>query len=179
MMNTKTYLEMSARTASSQFHDDIVDAAMLEHTLIQAIGVGQNVDVVKKSLFYGKPIKAGAEIESVKGSTSTIDAQATHQDVLHAALGIFTEASELLEAVLSAMKGSRFDEVNIFEELGDVEWYMAMMYRYLDKTPEEARDVNIEKLAKRFPNKFASDDAINRDIGAERSILEKGHRGRD
>jgi NTP pyrophosphatase (non-canonical NTP hydrolase) len=175
LMDSKTYLKMSARTASSEFHEEIVDASMLEGAMTQAIDVAQTADNVKKSLFYGRPLPDGAAIQELRGKTTHLDVSAIHQDYLHAALGLFTEASELLEAVLKAMETGTLDEVNVFEELGDTEWYMAMLYRLLEKTPEEAREVNIEKLTKRFPSKFASDRAINRDVSTERSVLEDGH----
>lgn len=174
-MDSKTYLKMSARTASSEFHEEIVDAGMLEGAMSQAIDVAQTVDNLKKSLFYGRPLPNDASIQSLRGKTTQLDVRSVHQDYLHAALGLFTEASELLEAVLKAMNTGTLDEVNVFEELGDTEWYMAMLYRLLERTPEEAREVNIEKLAKRFPSKFASDRAINRDVSVERSVLEDGH----
>jgi len=175
-MDSKTYLSESARTASEQFHDEIVDPAMLEHALKQAISTGELVDVAKKSLFYGKQVKEGTGIEEFKGNDSNLNSKAVHQDVLHAALGIYTEAAEMLEAVLKAMQGEEFDEVNAFEELGDAEWYMAMMYRALNKTPQEAKTVNIDKLRKRYPQQFESSDAIDRDTNAEREILENGHK---
>ncbi len=175
-MDSKTYLQESARTASTQFHGEIVDPAMLEHALKQAIQVGELVDVAKKSLFYGKPVKEGIGIETHMGSESAINPKAVSHDVLHAAIGIFTESAEMLEAVLAAMQGKEFDEVNVFEELGDAEWYMAMMYRALKRTPAEAKQVNIAKLMKRYPNKFETKDAIERNLNAEREILEEGHK---
>ena len=174
-MDSLTYLEESARTASTQFHDEIVDAGMLQHALEQAVSTGELVDVAKKSMFYGKPVKEGTGIERFQGSPSSLNAEAVHQDVLHAALGIYTEAAEMIEAILAAMNGGDFDKVNAFEELGDAEWYMAMMYRALNRTPAEAKTVNIDKLRKRYPDKFSTSDAIDRDTRAEREILEDGH----
>lgn len=174
-MDSLKYLEESARTASEQFHDEIVDASMLQHALEQAVSTGELVDVAKKSLFYGKPVKEGTGIEQYAGNESELNSRAVHQDILHAALGIYTEAAEMIEAILAAMNGGEFDEVNAFEELGDAEWYMAMMYRALKRTPAEAKIVNIDKLKKRYPEKFESSQAIDRDTKAEREILEDGH----
>lgn len=174
-MKSTLYLQESARTASTQFHDEIVDAPMLEHALTQAIATGELVDVAKKSLFYGKAIKSGTGLEQYQGQPSVLNPKAVHHDVLHAALGIYTEATEMLEAILKGMQGEEFDEVNAFEELGDAEWYMAMMYRALGKTPAEAKTVNIDKLRKRYPDKFESSQAIDRDTVAERVIIEDGH----
>jgi rubrerythrin len=174
-MDSKTYLSESARTASNQFHHEIIDPAMLEYTLKQAISTGELVDIAKKSLFYGKKIKEGTDIQQFRNNESTLNIKAVHQDVLHAALGIYTEAAEMLEVILATMQGNEFDEINAFEELGDTEWYMAMMYRTLNKTPQEAKVVNIDKLRKRYPQQFTSSDAIHRNTNAEREILENGH----
>jgi NTP pyrophosphatase (non-canonical NTP hydrolase) len=174
-MDSTTYLKQSARTASTQFHDEIIDAAMLEHTLQQAIATGSLVDSVKKSLFYGKALPEQSPLRHHEGGPAPLKPDAIHPDILHAALGVYTEAAELLEAVLQAMRGDAFDEVNAFEELGDTEWYLAMLYRALGKTPEQAMEVNIQKLKKRYPKQFESTDAIRRDTAAERDILESGH----
>ena len=176
-MDSQTYLEESATTASAEFHDEIVDGAMLEQTLKQAIATGELVDVAKKSLYYGRAVPGDSALNEHKGTTAAIDMKAVDKDVLHAALGIYTEAAEMLEGILKAMQGEPFDTVNAFEELGDAEWYMAMFYRALNKTPQEAKSVNIEKLRKRYPEKFKSHHANERDIAAERAILETGMSG--
>ncbi|MGY0219177.1 hypothetical protein ACWJJH_17635 [Endozoicomonadaceae bacterium StTr2] len=173
-MKSEEYLKESARTASTQFHTEIVEPAMLEHILEQAIKTGELVDIAKKSLFYGKAIESGSDIENYKGKSSNINPDAVTPEILHAALGVYTEAAEMLEAILKAMRGEAFDEVNMFEEAGDTEWYMAMMYRALNRLPAEAREINIKKLRQRYPEKFDSGQAISRNLEAEREILEAG-----
>lgn len=41
---------------------------------------------------------------------------------------------------------------------------------------EEVAAINIAKLRRRYPNTFNSNDAVNRDLAAERSVLEEGER---
>jgi len=171
-MDSKTYLEASARTASNQFHEELVDAAMLESTLHQAIAIGEQVDAIKKTLFYGKALPEGHPAQTLQGQTSNLQTSQLNADVLHSALGLYTEATELLEACLSTMQNEAFDEVNAFEECGDAEWYLAMLYRALGRTPEEAKTANIEKLKARYPDKFATQQAVERDLETERQILE-------
>ncbi|MDQ3960115.1 MAG: hypothetical protein M3255_07510, partial [Pseudomonadota bacterium] len=72
-MDPTTYLKESARTASSQFHAEIVDPAMLEATLLEAIQTGHLVDAIKKSLFYGKPIAPDHGTLRVKGEPTCLD----------------------------------------------------------------------------------------------------------
>jgi len=157
-------------------------------------------------------------------------------NIIHAAIGIATEIGELKEA---------FDDINRKEELGDIYWYMAILWRefeldwkspYIEKSEETIEflayteclnsldflskqlldqakrvkfykmslnkfntdiihhisvrlthilvksdfnfesilEVNINKLKARFPLKFNSSDALNRDLNKEREILERG-----
>lgn len=175
-MDSKTYLKESARTASTQFHTEIVTPPMLRHALESAVNTGELVDIAKKSLFYGKAIKDTGHGKLLQNAAESdqLDVEAVPHDILHAAMGIYTEAAEMLEAVLKAMESGDLDKVNLLEEIGDTEWYAAMMYRAIEKTPGEAKEVNINKLRKRFPEKFETSFAIDRDLSAEREILEKG-----
>jgi hypothetical protein len=93
--------------------------------------------------------------------------------MIHSAMGIFTEAAEFLEAVCaSTFDEEAFDRVNAVEELGDLEWYMAVMRDRLGVSQEEVQRRNIAKLRARYPEKFETDDALNRDLGREREALE-------
>jgi NTP pyrophosphatase (non-canonical NTP hydrolase) len=174
-MDNKTYLEESARTASAQFHDDKITPGMIETALQTAIDTGNMIDAIKKGLYYGKSLPEFHESIEHYDRESDLNPRAVDQDILHAALGLFTEATEMLEAIFLSMKGAPFDKVNMAEELGDAEWYAAMLYRALDETPENVKQVNIDKLRHRYPDKFTSMNAISRDLNKEREILEEGH----
>lgn len=96
-------------------------------------------------------------------------------DLLHGAIGLATEAGELLDAIKRALfYGGELDRTNLIEELGDLEWYMAVIRDALDVEQSEVQRINIEKLRARYPEKFSKDDALNRDLDQERAILEKG-----
>lgn len=41
----------------------------------------------------------------------------------------------------------------------------------LNMSPEEMMDINIKKLSKRYPNGFSKDDALNRDVEAEKKTM--------
>jgi NTP pyrophosphatase (non-canonical NTP hydrolase) len=93
--------------------------------------------------------------------------------LLHAFMGMATESSEALDMLKKhLMYGKPLDKVNAAEEIGDVLWYAAVALDTLGVSFEEIMDKNIAKLQKRFGNKFTSDAAINRDVVAERKILE-------
>ena len=93
----------------------------------------------------------------------------------HAADGMCTESGEFLDTLKKYMYyGKPIDEVNLVEELGDMLWYIAIAADTLGVTFEQIQTININKLKARYPNKFTSSDAINRDLDTERKILENG-----
>lgn len=175
-MDEKTYLEQSARTSSSEIHEGVVSQTALMWTLRNAIASGNLLDQAKKGLFYGKqPTAEVFEVLHHTSNQSTEVLQHVDPDLLHAALGLFTEATELLEAIVKCSGGTtELDRTNFIEELGDHEFYLAMAYRKLGVTPNQVKQINYDKLLERFPEKFCSDKAINRDTQAERKILEDG-----
>jgi NTP pyrophosphatase (non-canonical NTP hydrolase) len=88
---------------------------------------------------------------------------------------MFTESVEMLQAIDKAtMNGESVDVVNFGEELGDSEYYQAIAYDELDMDPERVMSTIINKLKHRYPDKFDNTNAINRDLLAERAILETG-----
>lgn len=94
--------------------------------------------------------------------------------LLHSAIGISTEAGELLDSLKKHIYyGKEFDTVNFKEEIGDIFWYIAIACDELNVDIESIMKTNIEKLQARYPNKFTSENAINRNLETERKILEK------
>lgn len=91
----------------------------------------------------------------------------------HAVYGLVTESGELLDAIKKAkIYGQDLDKVNIVEELGDLMWYMALLVDELGVDFENVWEKNIKKLELRYPEKYSDEKAKNRDLGAEREILE-------
>lgn len=93
--------------------------------------------------------------------------------LLHAAMGLVTESAEFLDALKKHIYyGKTLDTTNLKEEIGDITWYERIGIDELETTLESIIYTNIAKLKARFPDKFAEDKAIVRDLGAERAILE-------
>jgi NTP pyrophosphatase (non-canonical NTP hydrolase) len=108
-----------------------------------------------------------------KESARTLIDKGYDMNLLHAAMGIGTEAGELLDAFKRKIfYGKDLDVVNIKEEVGDIMWYVAILLRELDLDFHEILDLNIKKLRARFPDKFTEAHALNRDLDTERTILE-------
>lgn len=94
--------------------------------------------------------------------------------ILHGALGISTEAGEILDAVKkSIFYGKPFDLVNLQEEIGDCLWYLAILAKEAGMSFEDIMAQNIAKLKARYPDKFTEERALNRDLVAERRELER------
>lgn len=119
-------------------------------------------------------------IKLVKRTESTKDPVVSefgvNSRILHACMGAVTETGELLDACKKSMfYGKQLDKVNLAEEIGDVFWYAAILCDELGVTFEEVFEVNINKLKKRYAEKFTDEEAEVRDLDAERKILEDGH----
>ena len=94
-------------------------------------------------------------------------------NLIHAEMGITTEVGELCDQVKRYIfYQQEFDVTNLEEEIGDIMWYVAILLRDFDLDFGDILDRNIRKLRKRFPNKFQVDNAVNRDLEAERKELE-------
>lgn len=100
-------------------------------------------------------------LEKAKRTLSTTDGY-----LYHMIIGLVTESAELADALKKHMfYGRDLDMKNIREEIGDVMWYLVQLANISDYSLEQAMIDNIEKLSKRYPNKFV--DVVNRDVEQE------------
>lgn len=104
-------------------------------------------------------------------------------DLLHVAMGMATEAGEILDQLKRHIfYGSQLDDANIEEELGDSSWYSGLGVWVLR---QRGRAIswgsmwlrNLKKLEKRYPEKFEGFLALNRNLDSERRVLEADMRG--
>ena len=96
------------------------------------------------------------------------------KDILHCLVGMQTELGELADPFKKQIYyGKSIDMVNVSEEIADTMWYLVNLARLTNVDLLKSLTNNIEKLKVRFPEKFTSDNAINRNIDAERKQLEK------
>ncbi len=93
--------------------------------------------------------------------------------LLHGSIGLATEVGELQDAIKKHLiYGKSLDNVNIIEECGDALWYIALTLDAVNATMSDAMERNIAKLQKRYGEAFTQEKALNRDLEAERKVLE-------
>ena len=85
-------------------------------------------------------------------------------DLIHATLGITSEAGEIADAVKKHFAyGKPLNRDNVLEELGDLAWFMTLMMANLKTSWPEITAMNIAKLEKRYPDlKFNAEHATDR-----------------
>lgn len=177
----RTESRIPSVTLNKQVYKDLVNAF---------VAIGSVLDQVKKNTFYRKPYNitevqsllrmAGGCIQNVAEDVEVgtwpndtgkgdIETRANSR-LFHSVIGIATEAVELLEAV--SVDSPDVDTTNLREEFGDLMWYIAIGVDETGGNFDAMIDKVIAKLKARYPNKFTSEDAINRNLEIERLILE-------
>lgn len=185
-LNTKDYVQNALKTESNDF--EAISARLLHvDTLARYIELSKSIscqlewlDSVKKHVFYGKnhiPILKSREYAWDK-IPHGLDFSEQQIRLLHAAIGMLTEAGEFADALNEHLfQGAELDTTNLFEEIFDFAWYAAIATDALGKDSfDEGLERNIAKLKARYPEKFSNEAAINRNLVVERNILE-GHLG--
>lgn len=163
-------------TGDTEISTDLALAA--ETILRSAVQVAGQVDRLKRVMIYGKKDNLMDTMNflpnlKLEQEVKTRSLTPEQFRLLHAALGILTEAAEFAETITNhVFSGVPLDPVNIKEELGDQMWYQAQPMNIFGWKWESIMQLNIDKLAKRYPEGFTEHAALNRDLTAERQVLE-------
>jgi NTP pyrophosphatase (non-canonical NTP hydrolase) len=174
LTSSNNFIRDAIVTCSPEFHADRVSKHQFTGRLNGAIDALNKLDQVKKSLFYGRDNNLITEGQAdVAALPSRIDSDAAvANDIIHAILGFATEAGELLELLKATINGDVFDWVNAQEELGDAAWYAALLANRGGFDFEDYEQRIIKKLRARYADKFSAAEANERNLTAERAILE-------
>jgi NTP pyrophosphatase (non-canonical NTP hydrolase) len=189
-MTPNEFVPNAIRT-ESRVESIIANERILKQTINGIVALSEILDQIKKNAFYGKPFdvsKLHTAIRDAKYAVEDIENKTMQKyasfpmphtqrklDVnprlFHAIIGVATESAELLEAL--NLESNDFDRINILEEFGDLNWYQAIAVDELNANLEtDVLDRVIAKLRARYPEKFTSENAINRDLVKERNVLE-------
>lgn len=84
-------------------------------------------------------------------------------ELLNYTLGLGGEAGEVQELIKKrAFHKHEIDREEVAKELGDTLWYLSQLARMIGYNLQDIADQNIEKLKKRYPEKFTTEDSIRR-----------------
>lgn len=167
-MNPSQYCLDAARTVSNKFYSENVPADYLLETLLNFTDTAQELDDIKKSLFYGR---SNLNVMNEEGCSHAVSI--VKPDAIHGIIGIATESGELIESVIKSLVNNKeIDRVNLSEEIGDVLWYVALLCNTFGFSIENIMQQNIDKLKLRFPEKFTEENANVRNLESERQLLE-------
>lgn len=87
------------------------------------------------------------------------------ENLIIGVMGLCGESGEVIDLVKKHIaQGHPLDKEQLIKELGDVMWYIAKLATVLDIELEEIMVKNIEKLKRRYPNGFKTENSIHRDI---------------
>jgi NTP pyrophosphatase (non-canonical NTP hydrolase) len=185
-MNWKDYKSQAERTLSSQFNCDIDDQKVL-HSII---GMMTEIDELLEN--YDSKMDEINKIEeisdfiwyfSILSRMYSIDLP-IHDKTIKYISKDFINEKELVYSILKKclklldMQKKKFfynkhiNIENFLEIVSDIS-HLLLIYTNVNNIDlEKSMEININKLYKRYPDKFSSDKAINRDLETERKILE-------
>jgi len=114
-----------------------------------------------------------SELIGALGTVTTLPGYSRR--VLHGLLGQIDEVAELSTPLMNIVSDpTSVDKANIAEELGDQNWYSAIIMDALGIEFDSVLQTNINKLKKRYPQGYQDAAAQKRDLPAERQVLEAG-----
>jgi len=83
--------------------------------------------------------------------------------LIHALLGLASETGEFAGSLKKTLiYDAPLDTENLAEEIGDILWYMAVVANALNIHLSDVAEANIQKLRKRYPEKYTDELAIRR-----------------
>jgi len=95
-------------------------------------------------------------------------------ELLHAVLGIGTEAGEIQDLVKKNMFYDKpFDILTLKAECSDLLHYIQMVLNRYGSSLEEIMEINIAKLTSRYPEGYARDKALVRNEDAEKVAMQE------
>ena len=108
---------------------------------------------------YPVPFESIQEYEEAAMRTAK-DMGSMNMNLIHAAMGLSSDSGEFVDAIKKhVIYNKELDYTNAIEELGDVLWFVSLAAKSLGTTMGFIMTHNIEKLAKRYPDKYTDQAA--------------------
>jgi len=193
-MDLQKYTESAMKT-EAVLNDVYTNQVRLINILKISIAAGNMLDDLKKNIFYGREIDNTKYFQQFNLALDSLHSLEIYQPgahkkpldqnelidqdmkidsrIFHGAIGMATESTEMLEALLKYLETGELDKVNLAEECGDSDWYEAILLNALGQDWEKNMKKNIKKLKLRYEKQqFEAENANNRDLDSEREILE-------
>jgi len=153
--------------------DDYVEGAVSTESTIDEVKVNKQflTQILSMDIELNLSNIFKSTHDELEDAESTLDIDPR---IFHAVLGAATESVELLEAL--EFNGKEMDLVNLGEEFGDLNWYQAIFCDAAGIKWDDILDTNADKLFKkkeaRYKDGFSDKDANERNLTAERKVLD-------
>jgi hypothetical protein len=177
-MDFQTFQPLACATESVPAEiPDHVDFSVVLGVLNGIVALSKACSTLHRAIYYSSPEKTvavdydaleRAGIKLPPACPSQFVPERIDLRVLHCVVGKAAETGELAELVLRAAFGEGFDKHEFKKELGDGRWYDAIGLDAVGCNDEgPILDAIIEKLRKRYGDKFDGLAAVNRDTRVE------------
>ena len=102
--------------------------------------------------------------EYQKLAMTTLNPDLNKKDVLiNGVMGLCGESGEAIDIVKKHLaQGHDLNREALIKELGDIAWYLAETAYALDVSLDDVFSQNIEKLKKRYPEGFSTENSLYR-----------------
>lgn len=175
-MDSETFIREALRSKSDLYHVHTFEQWEIAAALEGFVQAARSLDTIKKAVFYNRPFHRPTfdnQINATLYSHITANFAQLPPDYVHGVLGLATEVAELVEGLIKAAvePDGEIDMVNLEEEVGDLHWYEALLYNFMQKSFPQGFTKVINKLRVRFPDKFTTERALNRDLMKEAEVL--------
>ena len=101
-----------------------------------------------------------------KAALRTVNNDVRDKLLENCVLGLCGESGECADLLKKSLfQGHDLNKEHLAKELGDVAWYLAVTSYALGYTLEDVLWMNIDKLKKRYPDGFNSDNSLHRAEG--------------
>ncbi|MBR5877912.1 MAG: nucleoside triphosphate pyrophosphohydrolase family protein [Akkermansia sp.] len=140
---------------------DMPNVQRIEHAQEEAIDLLKYLEHLKQTVVDG--ITANDYQRAAMRTASGMNYE-NHGMLLNGVLGLCGESGEVADQVKkSIFQGHILDVDHVAEELGDVAWYLAVTAHAIGYDLGDIFQMNIDKLAKRYPEGFSKERSINRE----------------